>query len=77
MLAEAAEDQMISLMDELDDLLDEQSGMPKREEDREEVVQLARGIKASQEQYRALVNGEKSPVLDALNGFGDGVSGSQ
>jgi len=67
MLAEVAEDRMISLSDELELLLGE-DGLPKKDEYRDEVVALAQQIKASQEQYRALVNGETSPLLDALNG---------
>jgi hypothetical protein len=67
MLAEVAEDRMISLSDELEVLLGE-DGLPKKDEYRDEVVALAQQIKASQEQYRALVNGESSPLLEALNG---------
>jgi len=67
MLAEVAEDRMISLSDELEVLLGE-DGLPKKDEYRDEVVALAQQIKASQEQYRALVNGESSPLLNALNG---------
>lgn len=67
MLAEVAEDRMLSLSDELELLLGE-DGLPKKDEYRDEVVALAQQIKASQEQYRALVNGEPSPLLDALNG---------
>lgn len=67
LLAEAAEDRMVKLTDDLDKLLDN-SGIPKNIEDREEAVKIARQIKASQEQYRSLVNGEPSPLLDALDG---------
>lgn len=71
MLAEVAEDRLIKLSDELDELLGE-DGMPKKEEDREEIVTLCKQIKASQEQYKALVNGEDSPLLNTLEGTGNG-----
>ena len=48
MLAEAAEDRMIFLSDELDALLGE-DGTPLKAEYREEVVTLAQQIKAVQE----------------------------
>jgi hypothetical protein len=67
LLAEAAEDRMMKLTDDLDKLLGD-DGMPKNIEDREEAVKIARQIKASQEQYRSLVNGEPSPLIDALDG---------
>lgn len=63
MLAEATEDRMIVLTDELEKLLGE-DGLPATVEDREEVVMLAKQIKAAQEQYRALVNGGADPMLD-------------
>jgi hypothetical protein len=62
MLAEAAEDRMISLSDELDALLGE-DGMPLKVEYRDEIVSLAKEIKSMQERYRALVNGEPDVVL--------------
>lgn len=67
LLAEAAEDRMVKLTDDLDKLLDH-DGLPRKVEYREEVIVIARQIKASQEQYRSLVNGEPSPLLDALDG---------
>lgn len=66
MLAEATEDRMIALIDDLDELLGE-DGLPKKVEDREEAVSIAKEIKASQEQYKALVNGEPSSLLDTLD----------
>lgn len=62
MLAEAAEDRMITLSDELDSLLGD-DGMPIKE-NREEAVNLATEIKAQQEQYRQLVMGEQNNLLD-------------
>jgi hypothetical protein len=70
MLAEAAEDRMVQLSDDLDELLGE-DGLPKKVEYRDEVITVAKQIQASQDQYRALVNGESSPLLDALNGNGE------
>lgn len=63
MLAEAAEDRMVMLSDELDNLLGD-DGMPIKKENREEVVNLATEIKAQQEQYRQLVMGEQNSLLD-------------
>lgn len=63
MLAEAAEDRMVMLSDELDNLLGD-DGMPLKKENREEVVNLATEIKAQQEQYRQLVMGEQNSLLD-------------
>ena len=62
MLAEAVEDRMTALTDELDALLGE-DGMPRNVEDREEVVTLAQQIKDAQEQYKALVNGEATSLF--------------
>ena len=67
MLAEAAEDRVIMLSDELDLLLGD-DGMPSKEEHREEVAILAKQIKASREQYERLVSGEDCV---SLNMFGD------
>lgn len=63
MLAEAAEDRMVTLSDELDNLLGD-DGMPIKKENREEAVNLATEIKAQQEQYRQLVMGEQNNLLD-------------
>jgi outer membrane protein OmpA-like peptidoglycan-associated protein len=75
MLAEAAEDRMIFLSDELDALLGE-DGTPLKAEYREEVVTLAQQIKALQEQYRALVNGEPDPML-SLSLDGPAISNAE
>lgn len=61
MLAEAAEDRMVEISAELDNLLGE-DGLPT-EENREEALNLARNYKASQEQYRNLVNGDESSLM--------------
>mmetsp|Transcript_14750 Transcript_14750/g.22352 ORF Transcript_14750/g.22352 Transcript_14750/m.22352 type:complete len:187 (+) Transcript_14750:191-751(+) len=66
MLAEAAEDRVVMLSDELELLLGE-DGMPLTVEDREEVTILAKQIKASREQYSRLVNGEDCSSLDMFN----------
>ncbi len=66
MLAEAAEDRIVMLSDELDKLLGD-DGMPLTVEDREEVTFLATQIKASREQYQTLVNGGESSSLEMFN----------
>ncbi len=66
MLAEAAEDRIIMLSEELDKLLGD-DGMPLTVEDREEVTILASQIKASREQYKTLVNGGESPSLEMFD----------
>jgi hypothetical protein len=66
MLAEAAEDRIISLSIELESLLGE-DGLPSKVEDRDEVVNIARQIKGCQEQYNQLVTGEDSSTLNMLN----------
>lgn len=63
MLAEAAEDRVVMLSDELDSLLGD-DGMPLKVEYREEVTILAKQIKASREQYQKLVNGEDCASLN-------------
>jgi hypothetical protein len=75
MLAEAAEDRVVSLSDELDLLLGE-DGMPKRVEDREEVTILAQQIKASMDQYKRLVNGEDCEALDMFSAGSSSSSSS-
>ena len=65
-LAEAAEDRINSLTMELENLLD-YDGLPSKDEDRNEIVDLARQIKCCQEQYNQLVNGEASATLNMLN----------
>jgi hypothetical protein len=73
-LAEVTEDRMILLMDELELLLGP-DGMPINEEDREEVVVLAREVKALRERYKLLVSGEPCALLDTLNGKSDDTLG--
>ena len=75
MLAEAAEDRVVMLSDELDKLLGD-DGMPAKVEDREEVTILATQIKASMEQYKKLVNGDDCASLDLFSSpsSGDGDS---
>eukprot|EP00559_Dactyliosolen_fragilissimus_P004214 CAMPEP_0184866282 /NCGR_PEP_ID=MMETSP0580-20130426/21692_1 /TAXON_ID=1118495 /ORGANISM="Dactyliosolen fragilissimus" /LENGTH=136 /DNA_ID=CAMNT_0027365893 /DNA_START=172 /DNA_END=582 /DNA_ORIENTATION=+ len=70
MLAEAVEDRMDTMIEDLELLLGE-NGMPKSEENRDEVEALARQIKASREQYRGLVNGEPSSLIDGFNGLSE------
>lgn len=65
LLAEAAEDRVVVLSDELESLLGD-DGLPITKEDREEVTILAKQIKVSREQYKKLVNGEDCETLDVL-----------
>ena len=65
MLAEAAEDRVVMLSDELDSLLGD-DGMPLKVEYREEVTILAQQIKASRDQYKQLVNGDDCASLDVF-----------
>lgn len=65
-LAEAAEDRINSLTLELENLLGN-DGLPSKDEDRDEIVDIARQIKGFQEQYNQLVTGEASATLNMLN----------
>jgi len=66
MLAEAVEDQMTILEDELEDLLGE-DGMPRNVESREDVEALARQIKGLREQYQLLVSGAGSLTVELFD----------
>jgi len=67
-LAEAVEDRIFSMYDEIEALLP--TGVPASDEDRDEVTSLAKQIKASQSQYENLVTGEPSAMLGAFNKIG-------
>lgn len=71
MLAEAVEDRIFSMYDDLEALL--KDGVPTSDEDRDEIKSLAEQIKASQSQYENLVSGEPSAMLD-LTEAGDDES---
>lgn len=62
MLAEAVEDRIFSMYDDLEGLL--KDGVPANDEDRDEIKSLAQQIKASQSQYENLVSGEPSAMLE-------------
>mmetsp|Transcript_3238 Transcript_3238/g.3594 ORF Transcript_3238/g.3594 Transcript_3238/m.3594 type:complete len:176 (-) Transcript_3238:276-803(-) len=66
MLAEAVEDEMTILEDELEELLGE-DGMPLEDDLRDKVESLARQIKGLREQYQLLVSGADSLTLDLFD----------
>jgi hypothetical protein len=63
MLAEAVEDRIFELMDELEVVVKENDGVLQGES-KEEAVELARQTKALQNQYDDLVNGRPSHLLN-------------
>lgn len=75
MLAEAVEDRIFSMYDEIEALLP--NGVPASDEDRDEVTSLAKQIKASQSQYENLVTGEPSAMLGAFNKIGKNKDDSE
>ena len=80
MLAEAIEDRIFDLTDELDSLIVDNT-IPV--ENREKAVELAKQTKTLQIQYEELVSGKSSSVLDSLEaatetgGGGDTKEGSE
>lgn len=79
MLAEAVEDRIFSLQDDLDTLIlsDNSDGLiPKDETLREQCVDLAKQIKAAQGQYRELVSGESSGMLQKFESLGNTMMSS-
>lgn len=69
MLAEAAEDRMVALSDELDALFkqqdrDKMNGIGDDKSREEQVLEIARAIQTAEEQYQAMVNGDDSPFID-------------
>jgi hypothetical protein len=75
MLAEAVEDRIFSMYDDLEGLL--QDGVPANDEDRDEIQSLAREIKASQSQYENLVSGEASAILGTIGNIGSNSTESK
>lgn len=67
MLAEAVEDRITVLCDDLELLLGE-NGMPSSAENRDEVQVLAKEIKSLCSEYKALVKGGSSPMLKSIDG---------
>mmetsp|Transcript_12930 Transcript_12930/g.15556 ORF Transcript_12930/g.15556 Transcript_12930/m.15556 type:complete len:102 (-) Transcript_12930:156-461(-) len=65
MMAEAVEDRIFSMYDDLEELIKEDGTLEV--DDREEATDLAKQIKASQEQYETLVSGRPSSMLDQLS----------
>ena len=74
MLAEAVEDRMVLLYDDLEILLGE-DGLPSSKENRDEVEVLAREIKSLRTEYQILVTGGQSPMLDSIDGTRTGDDG--
>jgi hypothetical protein len=70
MLAEQVEDRVCTLYDDLEDILGQDGTLPESEEEREEITNIAKQIKVLQNDYKQLVSGEKSPLLDGF-GFGE------
>jgi len=65
MLAEAVEDRIFELVDELEELVGKNNGLENlSDEVREEAVELAKQTKALQIQYDDLVNGRPSQLLE-------------
>ena len=74
MLAEAMEDRIFSMYDELEGLLETDGTVPTSEENREEIKNLAQEIKASQSQYEDVMTGRPSAMLGTINGIGTNSS---
>jgi hypothetical protein len=66
MLAEAVEDRIFEIMDELEDVINRNDGVLEGDE-KEEAVELARQTKALQVQYDDIVNGRPSHLLNLGN----------
>ena len=70
MLAEAVEDRIIVLYDDLELLLGK-DGIPSSVENRDEVQVLAKEIKSLRREYQSLVNGGTSPMLNSIDETGE------
>lgn len=67
MLAEAVEDRIFSLYDELEELMQQQDEPTNDDEERrDDIRSLAKQIKASQTYYENLVSGEPSEMMDMM-----------
>ncbi|KAL3799246.1 hypothetical protein HJC23_012971 [Cyclotella cryptica] len=66
MLAEAVEDRIFEIMDELEAVINRNDGVLEGDE-KEEAVELAKQTKALQVQYDDLVNGRPSHLLNLGN----------
>jgi len=65
MLAEAVEDRLFELVDDLDELVKKNGGLENlSDEVKEEAVEMAKQTKALQVQYDDLVTGKPSSLLD-------------
>jgi hypothetical protein len=72
MLAEAMEDRIFTMYDDLEGLLED--GLPKSTEERDEIQSIAKEIKASQSQYEDMVSGQPSEMLGTINNIGTNSS---
>jgi hypothetical protein len=70
MLAEAIEDSIFQYEIELEELIGESGIIPTDPQLREQCQSIAMQIKASQDQYEALVSGLPSPLLNTLDSLG-------
>merc|ERR1712232_1381400 len=67
LLAEAIEDRIFGLTEDLKRIVDENNGnLPVTEVDREKSLQIAQQTKALQLQYEELVKGEPSSLMQSL-----------
>ena len=70
MIAEAVEDRIFDLVDQLDELVKKNDGLDNlSDEVREEAVLMAKQTKALQLQYDDLVAGRPSNLLDLEEGY--------
>lgn len=63
MLAEAVEDRLVHLYDDLENRLGENGALPESAEEREEMTTIAKQIKLMEEEYKTLVSGGAHPML--------------
>jgi len=70
MLAEALEDRIFQLQDDLENLIPDGSTIPTDEQVRSHCVDIAQEIKHAQGQYNDLVSGKPSDILDKLESLG-------
>ena len=71
MLAEAIEDRIFQLQDDLEELIPDGSTIPTDENTRAHCVDIAKEIRVAQGQYEDLVSGRQSDVLENLENLGN------
>ena len=67
MLAEAVEDRICKHYDDLEAILGQDGVLPEDEDEKQKVTEIAQQIKALQEDYSALVNGQESQYLECFD----------